>query len=608
MPLRPVGHRAGVLALLLAGVLAMPGAFAQAEAGKTVNNSPLDGELFYQLLVGELQLRDGEAGVAYQVLLDAARRHHTEELFRRSVDIAIGAQAGEEALAATRSWRQTLPRSRAAAEMQTQILVALNRTTETLEPLRSLIELTPAAERTGVIAALPRLVQAHGANDNTAKTAATVVDEVLKPWRDNSATRVAALVAAGQGWLAAGDATKALDYTLQAQRIDPGSESAALLALDLMAKTPAAEAAVKTTYLQAQPQGSLVRLAYARRLTSTQRYPDALEVVQQVTSRSPEVTTAWLMQGALQIELGQPQAAQDSLLRYLALKQAPTPPAPAATSDDDSDTESDADTEDTATPLAEQEIAQAYLMLAQVAEQRQDYAGAQGWLDKLGETQNTPGLILRRASLLAHQGKLAEARALVQRLPERTPDELRSKVLGEVQVLREARQWASAYDVLEQAGTKLPDDPDLLYEQALLAEHLVRLDDMERLLRRVITLKPDQQHAYNALGYSLADRNLRLDEARQLIGKAIELAPGDPFVTDSLGWVEFRLGRRDEAARLLRSAYEKRPDTEIGAHLGEVLWSSGEHDEALRIWRAGQARDPANDVLQETLHRLGVKL
>jgi tetratricopeptide (TPR) repeat protein len=604
MPLRPVGHRARVLALLLAGVLAMPSAFAQAEAGKTVNNSPLDGELFYQLLVGELQLRDGEAGVAYQVLLDAARRHHSEELFRRSVDIAIGAQAGEEALAATRNWRQTLPRSRAAAEMQTQILVALNRTAETAEPLRSLIELTPAAERTGVIAALPRLVQAHGATDNTAKTAATVVDDVLKPWRDNSATRVAALVAAGQGWLAAGDVAKALDYTLQAQRIDPGSESAALLALDLMATTPAAEAAVKTTYLQAQPQGFLVRLAYARRLTSTQRYPEALEVVQQVTSRSPEVTTAWLMQGALQIELGQAQPAQDSLQHYLALKQAPTPPAPEPASDD----ESDSDTEDTAAPLAEQEIAQAYLMLAQVAEQRQDYAGAQGWLDKLGETQNTPGLTLRRASLLAHQGKLADARALVQRLPERTPDELRSKVLGEVQVLREARQWASAYDVLEQAGTKLPDDPDLLYEQALLAERLVRLDDMERLLRRVITLKPDQQHAYNALGYSLADRNLRLDEARQLIGKAIELAPGDPFITDSLGWVEFRLGQRDEATRLLRSAYEKRPDTEIGAHLGEVLWSSGEHDEALRVWRAGQARDPANDVLQETLHRLGVKL
>jgi Flp pilus assembly protein TadD len=177
-----------------------------------------------------------------------------------------------------------------------------------------------------------------------------------------------------------------------------------------------------------------------------------------------------------------------------------------------------------------------------------------------------------------------------------------------VQLLREARQWRSAYDLLEQSATRLPDDPDLLYEQALLAEHLQRFDDMERLLQRVIKLRPDQQHAYNALGYSLADRNERLDEARSLISKAIELAPGDPFITDSLGWVEFRLGRHDEAVRLLRSAYAQRPDTEIGVHLGEVLWSQGQRDEALTLWRTGQAHDPDNEVLKNTLQRLGVKL
>jgi Flp pilus assembly protein TadD len=131
---------------------------------------------------------------------------------------------------------------------------------------------------------------------------------------------------------------------------------------------------------------------------------------------------------------------------------------------------------------------------------------------------------------------------------------------------------------------------------------------MEGLLRRVMTLKPEQPNAYNALGYSLADRSTRLPESRELIARALALAPDDPFITDSLGWVEFKLGHTDEALRLLRAAFKSRPDTEIAAHLGEVLWASGKLDEARNIWRSGRERDAGNDVLQETLARLKVDL
>ena len=162
--------------------------------------------------------------------------------------------------------------------------------------------------------------------------------------------------------------------------------------------------------------------------------------------------------------------------------------------------------------------------------------------------------------------------------------------------------------MLAQANKTFPDDTDLLYEQAMIDEKLDRLDDMERLLRRVIELKPNHQHAYNALGYSLADRKIRLPEARTLIQKALELSPGEPFITDSLGWVEYRLGHRDEAIRLLRVAYQARPDPEIAAHLGEVLWNDGQTEEARQVWREGRSRDSANDVLRETLARLRVDL
>ena len=151
------------------------------------------------------------------------------------------------------------------------------------------------------------------------------------------------------------------------------------------------------------------------------------------------------------------------------------------------------------------------------------------------------------------------------------------------------------------AGEGLP------FSQILAAERIERMDEMERLLRRVMTLQPDHGHAHNALGYSLADRNLRLEEARALIVRALELNPGDPFITDSLGWVEFRLGRLEEARRLLQQAWTSRPDAEIGAHLGEVLWVMGRRDDALGIWRLALDRDGSNKVLQQTLARLGVQ-
>jgi Flp pilus assembly protein TadD len=214
----------------------------------------------------------------------------------------------------------------------------------------------------------------------------------------------------------------------------------------------------------------------------------------------------------------------------------------------------------------------------------------------------------RRAALLARQGKVREARELVQKVPERTPEDARSKLVAEAQVLRDVKRWREAGEVLAAANKRFPDDAELLYEQAMVEEKLNQVGEMERLLRRVIEIKPDHQHAYNALGYSLADRNQRLPEAKALIEKALELAPGEPFITDSLGWVEYRMGHRAEALQLLRKAYSARPDPEIAAHLGEVLWVDGQRDEARKVLREAKRKDGANEVLGEVLARLKVDL
>jgi Flp pilus assembly protein TadD len=170
------------------------------------------------------------------------------------------------------------------------------------------------------------------------------------------------------------------------------------------------------------------------------------------------------------------------------------------------------------------------------------------------------------------------------------------------------RLYSEAYDVQAELVALAPDDVELLYDQAMLAEKAGRGELMEELLQQVIARKPDYHHAYNALGYSLAERGVRLPEAKRLILKALEFAPADPFIIDSLGWVEFRMGNAAEARRHLEAAYKSRPDVEIAAHLGEVLWSLGDKEAALRVWKEGFRANPENETLKETLARLGAKL
>ena len=585
------------LVLFLQAALAqkiLPADVVQDKPAPAVNNSGIDAPLFYQLLIGEIELSAGQAGNAYQIMLDAARRTRDEQLFRRATEIALEARAGEQALAATRAWRSARPESLEAIRLQLQILLSLNRLNDLFEPMRALVGTTPVEQRAAAIASLPRFLQR--ASDK--RQAAALLEGVLEPYTADATTRAAAQAAIGRGWLAAGDADRALKLARQAHGEDPAAAAPVLLALELMPVRPEAEAIV-TAYLKAPGADIGLRRAYASTLVSAQRYVDAMAQLETVTRQQPDLAPAWLTLGALQVELRQPQAAEQSLQRFVQLVQAQAPEAPATVapgSDDDDETSRGA--------ASDQGLTQAWLLLAQVAEQRGDFAAAEAWLERVQSPQRALEVQTRRASLLARQGKVPQARELVRRAPERNADDARAKLIAEAQVLRDVKQWQEAYDVLAGASRRFPDDADLLYEQAMMAEKIDQLETMEKLLRQVMALKPEHAHAYNALGYSLAERNLRLAEAKDLIQRALQLSPGDPFITDSLAWVEFRLGNHDEALRLLRSAYGTRPDAEIGAHLGEVLWAMGQRDEARRIWAEARSRDAGNEVLRETLVRL----
>jgi Flp pilus assembly protein TadD len=567
-----------------------------ATPGKPVENSRLDAPLFYQLLIGEIELTAGEPGEAYQLILDAARRTKDEQLFRRATDIAVQARAGDQALAAVKAWRQAAPESLDALRYEVQLLVPLNRTPETYEPLQTLLKLTPAAQRPDLIAALPRF---YTRSSDRALSAA-LLEQVLAPYLDAPATRVAARTAVGRGWLGALDGAKAMTFAQGAYDAEPASEGPAVLALEMLPGTPAADKIVQG-HLAAKPDSNGVRLLYVRSLLGAQRIDEALGQLETLTRLSPQLPQAWFTLGALRLQLRDPARATQALMRYVELVQAmPADPTVAQAASVSADVDAAVSKEDA--------LARGWLLLSQAADLGGDYAGAEAWLAKIDDPGRATEVQLRRASLLARGGHVSEARALVQRLPETTPAEVRTKLLAEAQVLRDAKLWADANTVLAAANGKFPDDVELIYEQSMMAEKLNQLGEMERLLRRVIELKPDYQHAYNALGFSLAERNIRLPEARTLIRKALELSPGEPSITDSLGWVEYRLGNRSEAVRLLRDAYRAQPDAEIAAHLGEVLWVDGQTDEARRVLREGRSRDAANDVLRETLTRLRVDL
>ncbi len=566
---------------------------AAAPAETPAANSAMDDRLFYQLLIGELALTQGDAGTAYDWLLDAARRTRDEGLFRRSVDIAWQARAGDQALAASRAWRIAKPESLDALRMQLQILMAMGRNGEVTEPLRSLLEQTPAAERPALISALPRFLQ----RANDPRLVVSVMEDVLKPYRQQPDTRTATRVALGRAWLEAKEPDRALALAQEAAAQEPAAVGPALLALELMRDKPQAEATVQS-YLRQATAESALRMSYVRVLTGAQRYAEAITQLDAVVLAQPDVAGPYLSLGALHLELKHAKEGEAALLKYLDLAQRKPEAAAAAAEDDD----------EPAPGRADRGPVQAWLMLAQSAEQRGDFKAAEAWLAKIEDPQRALEVQTRRASILARQGRIAQARDILRKLPERDESDARAKLMAEASVLREAKRWKDAFEVLGNGAKRFSDDADLLYEQAMVAEKLDRMDDMEKLLRRVIAIKPDNAHAHNALGYSLADRRQRLPEARDLIKRALELSPGDPFITDSLGWVEYRLGNRDEALRLLSKAYASRPDTEIGAHLGEVLWSLGQKEEARRVWRESKGRDAANDVLKETLARLRVDL
>jgi Flp pilus assembly protein TadD len=522
----------------------------------------LTAPLLYDFLLGEIAQQRGGAGFAAQTYLDLAKRTRDPRVARRAVELANFARLPELALEAARVWQDADPASLQATQTIVVLLVGARRIEETEPYLAKLFASSDVAAANGFMQ-LGRLL---GSSPDTAANL-----RVVRKLADRYPALPQAHFAVAQAASAANDEALALSEIRRAAELRPGWEFAAVYEAGLLQRRSPVEAASRLAeFLEKYPEARDVRLNYARVLVMDKRYAEARGEFETIAKRYDKDADAIYAVGLLAYQAKDYAIAEASMKRVLDLNFR-DPNAPRFT-------------------------------LGQIAEEQKDWARAIDWYKTIQRGELALPARVRTAGAIAKQGKLDEARAYL-RVPGAQGEQQVQLLVAESQLLREANLNKEAFDLLGGALAKSPDQPDLLYDRALTAEKLDRFDVLEADLKRLIQLRPDHAHAYNALGYSYAERNLRLPEARTLIEKALKLAPEDFFIIDSMGWVLYRQGDLKGAAAQLRRAWSGRPDGEIGAHLGEVLWQLGERDEARHIWQEALKASPDNESLQKTVKR-----
>ena len=544
------------------------------------NGDPIGGPLpaqeltprtLYHFLLAEIAGSRGQIGLSAQLYLDLARSTRDPRIARRATEIAMYARNLQMARTAAGIWAEVAPESEEARRVLASMEGREHGDSVNLDAVQIQLArvLAQSSERLpqnllGLNRALARVPDRQAVR--------SIVQRLTEPYLDAPEAHIARAQAA----LGAQDAMGALAGVERALELRTGWPPAVLMKAQILQQAGAQDEAL--AHLQKAvtdaPDDRELRLAWARSLVSAQRYVEARDEFRSLLTGTPGDAELLYAVALLAVQLGDPADAEIHFARALAADY-PRPDL-------------------------------VRLHMGQISADRGDGEAARKWFDEISDLDLRPEATIRSALSLGREGRIDEARARLQGEDDE-PEILRRYVLTEVQILRDADRSGEALLVINEALRETPDDTGLLYEAAMLSERLDRLDLMESRLRRVIELDPEHAHAYNALGYSLADRSLRLEEAETLIVRALELLPDDPFILDSLGWVRFRRGDTPGALSHLERAYGIRQDAEIAAHLGEVLWSADRREDARRIFAEALVAHPENRVLRETMDRLGAQ-
>ena len=536
---------------------------AAAEPSPELPNQDLTGDVLYEFLIAEIAGQRGNLALSAQAYADLAKRTRDPRLAERATEMALHARMPEAAIESAKIWAEASPGNSRALATASSLLIRANRLDEAEPYLQKVLAVQSANRGDGFL-------QLNGllANNPDKATNLRVIQRLAQSYPDLAQAHFAVAQAASN----AGQDDLALKEIREAARLSPDWELAVLYEASLLQKGSNDAAADRLAgYLKTHPKSREVRLAYARTLVADKKFPEARGQFEQLLKDNPGNTDVVFAVAVLSMQLEDWPGAEANLKRLLDLG------------------------------YADRNSVRFYL--GQVTEEQKRFPEALQWYGEVTRSEQFMPAQIRTAQVMSKQGDLAGARKYLQNVSAANNDQRAQLIIAESQLLRDADQPKEAFEVVERGLGQLPDNPDLLYDYAMLAEKLDRMDVLESSLRMVIKLKPEHAHAYNALGYSLADRNVRLDEAKGLIDEALKLAPDDSYIIDSLGWVLYRQGKNEEALKELQRAYAGRPDAEIAAHLGEVLWVTGRRSEAQKIWDEALAKTPSNDVLIKTVQK-----
>jgi tetratricopeptide (TPR) repeat protein len=551
-----------LLLSLAVSVFVASAAFAQAD--KQVPEQ-VDEPALYDMLLGEIALQRGDYALAAKTYLELAKQTRDPRVARRAVEIANQGKLTDLAIEAARTWQNIEPQSPAALQVLAALLISAKKVDEAEPVIDKLLSAEGVSMERGFLQ-LNRLLA--GNPDKAANL------RVVRSLAGKHANLPEAQVALAQAAALANDDKAAIAAARRAAEMRPEWELPALLEAQVLQKRSTSDAAKRLgQFVEKNPGSREGRLNYARALILDKKVAEARKQFETLLAANPNDTQLTYMVGVTALQLKDYGVAEDTMKRLVNNPQ-----------------------------YRDQDGAR--YILGQIAEEKKDWGQAIKWYGDIQDGEHLVPARLRTANAIAKQGKLDAALDFLHKAADENPGQEVQFTVAEAQLLREANRNGEAFDLLDKALKADPEQPELLYDFALTAEKLQKYDVLEANLRKLIEVRPEHAHAYNALGYSFAERNLRLPEARDLIEKALQLAPEDYFIIDSLGWVQYREGNLKGAAETLRRAYSGRPDAEIGAHLGEVLWVMGERNEANRVWNESLKTAPDNETLLKTIKRL----
>ena len=529
---------------------------------------PLPGQeltepVLFKMILAEVAVQRGQPHVAVPAYLELARETRDPRVAQRATEIAWNARFIAAAIEAAGIWLQADPESPQARQVIATLLVNQAQLADALPHLEKWV----AAAKPNVGPAFLQ-ISALLARHEDKKAVSELMQALAKPYSEVPEARLAVAQAAWN----ADESELSLTEARAALGLRPDWEIAALFQAQVLQRRSNSEAlAYLADYLKQYPRSKDVRLNYARLLVNEKNYNEARKQFEVLLADFPNNADVTMAVALLAMQANDYDVAEAQFRRALEINY----------KDPDA----------------------VRLYLGQVNEERKRYDEALKWYETVGTGEQYISAQARYAGVLAKQGRLGDARKHLQQVSAENNQQRVQLIQAEAQLLREAAAYQDAFDLLGRALEKLPDFPDLLYDHAMAAEKVNRFDVLESNLRKLIQIRPDHAHAYNALGYTMADRNERLSEARELIETALKLAPGDPFIMDSMGWVLYRQGRNKEGLGYLQRAYALRPDPEIAAHLGEVLWAEGQREQAQKIWSEVLKEHPKNELLQNTVKR-----